>query len=124
MPTIEHTDPPEHPGCALEAVHKRLEDLHRQWHAAADAYFDPDSFRVAIQSAIQTARTVSFILQNNKHAFPDFDAWYSPWQERFRADPLMCWMVEARNKIEKRGDLETYSVIRNRRNCSIRRLSR
>lgn len=102
----------EHPDCPLEAVHRRLEDLHRQWHAAADAYFDPEAFRVAIQSAIQTARTVSFILQSNKDAFPDFDGWYGGWQETFRNDPLMRWMVDARNKIEKQGDLEAHSQIR------------
>ncbi|HEX4301910.1 MAG TPA: hypothetical protein VHZ78_03905 [Rhizomicrobium sp.] len=102
----------EHPGCPLEAVHKRLEDLHRQWHLAADAYFDPEGFRIAIQSAIQTARTVTFILQSNKRAFSNFDAWYAPWQEKFKADALMRWMVEARNKIEKQGDLEANSVVR------------
>ena len=102
----------KHPGCPLEPVHKRLEDLHRQWHAAADAYFDPEAFRVAIQTAIQTSRTVSFILQSNKRVFPDFDAWYGPWQQKFKDDPLMRWMVEARNKIEKQGDLEARSVVR------------
>lgn len=98
--------------CPLEPVHRRLEDLHRIWHDANDSYFDPEKFRVAIQSAIQTARTVSFILQSNKEAIPNFDAWYAPWQEKLRADALMRWMVEARNKIEKQGDLETYSVVR------------
>ncbi len=102
----------KHPGCPLEPVHKRLEDLHRQWHAAADAYFDPEAFRVAIQTAIQTSRTVSFIIQSNKRAFPDFDAWYAGWQQKFKDDPLMRWMVEARNKIEKQGDLEARSVVR------------
>ncbi len=102
----------KHPGCPLEPVHKRLEDLHRQWHAAGAAYFDPEAFRVAIQTAIQTSRTVSFILQSNKRSFSDFDAWYGSWQEKFKADPLMRWMVEARNKIEKQGDLEARSFVR------------
>ncbi|TAU22557.1 hypothetical protein ELI51_19830 [Rhizobium leguminosarum] len=98
--------------CPLEPVHKRLEDLHYQWHAAEAAYFDPDGFRMAIQTAIQTSRTVSFILQSNKAVIPDFDGWYERWQEKFRADALMRWMVDARNRIEKRGDLEAHSFVR------------
>ena len=99
-------------GCPLEPVHKRLEDLHRQWHAAQEAYFDAEAFRIAIQAAIQTSRTVSFILQSNKHIIPDFGNWYEKWQEEFRSIPLMRWMVDARNRIEKQGDLEVHSFIR------------
>ncbi|WP_196805446.1 hypothetical protein [Methylobacterium sp. 77] len=88
-----------------------MSDLHRQWHQAEEAYFDPEAFRVAIQTAIQTARTVSFILQSNKALIPDFDAWYLGWRDRLKAIPLMRWMVDARNRIEKQGDLETYSWI-------------
>jgi hypothetical protein len=55
--------------CPLAAVDQRLDDLHRLWHQAADAYFDPDAFRVAIQ----TTRSVTFILQKNKAIIPDFD---------------------------------------------------
>lgn len=91
---------------------QRLADLHRHWHVADAAYFDPDSFRVGIQTAIQTARTVTFILQAQKAIFPDFDGWYAGWQEKFKADPLMRWMVNARNKIEKQGDLEAHSWVR------------
>jgi hypothetical protein len=102
----------EHYTCPLSAVDRRLEDTHRHWHEAENAYFDPDAFRVAIQTAIQTLRTVTFILQSNKALIPHFDAWYAPWQEKMRNDPLMRWMVDARNKIEKRGDLEAHSFVR------------
>ena len=48
----------EHPAaegiCPLAAVDRRLADTHRLWHQAEDAYFDPDGFRLAIQSTIQT----------------------------------------------------------------------
>ncbi|MFH2135376.1 MAG: hypothetical protein ABII81_09400 [Pseudomonadota bacterium] len=98
--------------CPLSAVDRRLEDVHRYWHEAELGYFDPESFRIAIQTAIQTLRTVTFIVQSNKRLFPKFDPWYASWQERLRADPLMRWMVDARNKIEKQGDLETHSFVR------------
>jgi hypothetical protein len=107
------TDVPKHGirECPLNPVDRRLSDLHRQWHDAEVAYFDPDGFRVAIQTCIQTARTVTFILQSNKALFSDFETWYAPWQEEFRSLPLMKWMVDARNTIEKRGDLETHSEL-------------
>ncbi len=98
--------------CPLSAVDRRLEDVHRYWHEAERGYFDPESFRVAIQTAIQTLRTVTFIVQSNKRLFSKFDPWYEAWQDKLRADPLMRWMVDARNKIEKQGDLEAHSLIR------------
>lgn len=98
--------------CPLAAVDRRLDDVHRHWHSAERAYFEPTAFRVGIQTAIQTLRTVTFILQSNKRLIPEFDAWYEPWQERLKADALMRWMVDARNKIEKQGDLEAHSVVR------------
>lgn len=97
--------------CPLAAIDRRLGDLHRLWHQAELAYFDPDEFRVAIQAAIQTARQVSFVLQKNKELIPDFDEWYVGRQEKLAAIPLMKWMVEARNRIEKQGDLEAHSFI-------------
>lgn len=98
--------------CPLSAVDRRLGDVHRHWHEAERGYFDPDSFRVAIQTAIQTLRTVTFIVQSNKRLFRNFDPWYESWQDKLRADPLMRWMVDARNKIEKQGDLEAHSFVR------------
>ncbi|MCR4269145.1 hypothetical protein [Nitratireductor sp. ZSWI3] len=97
--------------CPLAAVDRRLSDVHRFWHQAERAYFNPDEFRVSIQAAIQTARQVSFVLQKHKTAIPDFDKWYGGWQEKLAAIPLMKWMVEARNRIEKQGDLEAHSFI-------------
>lgn len=97
--------------CPLSAVDRRLGDLHRHWHEAERGYFDPERFRVAIQTAIQTLRTVTFIVQSNKRLFSNFDPWYESWQDKLRADPLMRWMVDARNKIEKQGDLDAHSFV-------------
>ena len=62
--------------CPLTEVHRRMDDAHRLWHQALDSYFDPDAFRVALQSCIQALRTVTFLLQYQKRRIPDFDAWY------------------------------------------------
>jgi hypothetical protein len=39
-----------------------------------------------------------------------FAPWYESWQGRMRADERMRWLVNARNRIEKQGDLEIHSV--------------
>jgi hypothetical protein len=57
----------------LAAVDQRLADGHRFRHQAETAYFDPDGFRLAAQSAIQTLRSVTFILQKNKRAIAGFE---------------------------------------------------
>lgn len=98
--------------CPLHAVDRRLEDLHKHWHEAERGYFDPEHFRLSIQTAIQTLRTVTFIVQSNKRLFSNFEPWYESWQDKLRSDPLMRWMVDARNKIEKQGDLDAHSFVR------------
>ena len=97
---------------AVGTVLGRLGDLRQLWHQTRAAYFDPRQFRIDLQSTISTARTVTFILQSNKAAIPDFEPWYEEVQARFRADPVMKWAVNARNKVEKQGDLATLSQIK------------
>lgn len=99
-------------GCLLEGVHRRMEDAHSLWHQCLDEYFSPDKFRLALQSCIPVLRSVTFLLQNQKHAIPNFESWYEQWQQRMRADKLMRWLVDSRNTIEKQGDLETRSSVR------------
>ena len=99
--------------CPLADVDRRLDDVHQQWHQAERAYFDPNQFRIAIQSAIQTLRSVTFVLQKHKKKIPNFDVWYGAWQKRLGSEfLLMTWMKNARNKIEKEGDLEAHSFVR------------
>ncbi|MBO9501203.1 hypothetical protein [Brevundimonas sp. A19_0] len=97
---------------AVGAVLRRLGDLRQLWHQTRSAYFEPDKFRLGLQSTIATARTVTFILQSNKAAIPEFKAWYEGVQSRFKSDPIMRWAVNARNKIEKQGDLATLSQVK------------
>ncbi|MGZ8173504.1 MULTISPECIES: hypothetical protein [Methylobacter] len=61
---------------------------------------------------LQTARTVTFIIQKNKEEIPGYQSWYSgavttPWG----CDEVMKWAKDARNKIEKEGDLELNSSL-------------
>lgn len=91
---------------------RRLEDLAHLLQGASRTYFDPDLFRRNTNQFLQTARTVTFIIQKNKGDIPDFKNWYQlhvldAWQ----GDVVMDWAKDARNIIEKEGDLEFNSAL-------------
>jgi hypothetical protein len=98
--------------CPLDVVHNRLEDCHRLWHQVLQNYHTPPDFRTYLNSAIQAFRNVTFVLQNKKHNVPQFAQWYEGWRDRLRADPIMRWIVDARNRVVKEGDLVTASEAR------------
>lgn len=91
---------------------RRLADLGRVLQSCHEAYFSPDLFRMNTNHFLQTARTVTFIIQKNKSSIPDYDAWYrANVIEAWADDSVMTWAKNARNVIEKEGDLETNSVL-------------
>lgn len=96
----------------LQPAFRRLFDAKSHWHKANEGYFEPNEFRIAINSCIQELRNVTFVLQANKKEIPGFEEWYAPWQERMRANQSLRWLVDARNYIVKRGDLELLSKLR------------
>src|SRR6266511_4093755 len=98
------------PPCPLANTHRRLQDLHRLWHQTLESYSDPDGFRVNLNAAIEAARNVTFMLQSEKAAIPEFDRWYASEQEALRSDELMTWLRDARNTVVKQADLETTST--------------
>lgn len=97
---------------AVSAVIQRLFQMRQLWEDAANNYFEPSRFALALQSCITTSRTVTFILQSNKAEFDNFEVWYEAWRSRWNADLIMKWARDARNSIEKVGDLKTYSQVR------------
>jgi hypothetical protein len=72
-------------------------------------YFEPYEFRLNLNSFLQEARNVTFILQKNKKNIADFDNWYASWRDRLLKDPVLFWAKESRNRITKEGDLDTES---------------
>lgn len=96
--------------CPLAAVDQRLDDVRVEWIDALRKYNKPDEFRRSLHTCITTLRTVTFVLQAGKAEIPDFKPWYAKWQEQMRQDEVMRWLVDARNYIEKQGDLETCST--------------
>ena len=92
---------------------RRLRDLSLLLKNCGDTYFVPDAFRLNLNQFLQTSRTVTFIIQKNKADIPNFDQWYqdtilTPWA----TDEVMTWAKNARNTVEKIGDLEMHSMLR------------
>jgi len=85
-------------------------DCHVHWHAAADAYMEPETFRLNLNSLIQGLRNVTFLLQSQKRDLPSFEDWYGAWQRAVKDDLVMRWAVSARNRIVKQSDLEMHST--------------
>jgi len=88
----------------------RLNEVLKHLYTAANEYFHPENFRIALNACIQSARNVTFVLQKNKSEIENFDSWYGEWRTALAKDPIMKWCVEARNRIVKEGDLETHSI--------------
>lgn len=91
---------------------RRLKDLAQLLKNCETTYFDPELYRMNTNQFLQTARTVTFIIQKNKATIPCYETWYAenvikPWAN----DPLMTWAKNSRNQIEKEGDLDLYSSL-------------
>lgn len=89
---------------------RRLRDLSRLLQNCGETYFSPDLFRQNVNQFLQTSRTVTFIIQKNKSDIRDYETWYKsniivPWSN----DEIMKWAKDARNAIEKEGDLDMFS---------------
>jgi len=92
--------------CPLPNTHQRLRQAHMLWHQASESYHEPERFLTNINSLIQELRNITFILQSEKHCFPDFDVWYAPFQARLKADKDAKWLVDNRNLVVKQGALQ------------------
>lgn len=92
---------------------RRLMDARQSLINAAATYFDPDLFRQNINNAILASRTVTFLMQKEKKSKEGFEEYYldnvrAPLED----DRIMNWLVDARNTIEKKCDLEVNSYWR------------
>ena len=91
---------------------RRLKDLGLLLENCASTYFDPNLFRMNTNQFLQTARTVTFIIQKNKSSIEDFEVWYkNNIVDVWSKDEVMKWARDSRNIIEKRGDLEINSQL-------------
>lgn len=98
--------------CPIPKTHARLDQCHTMWHEALDAYSDPDLFTGNLNAVIQGLRNVTWVLQKELKHEEGFEEWYSEQQAEMGSDPRMKWLISARNRIEKQGDLDTKSTAR------------
>lgn len=92
---------------------RRLKDLGHLLNQCHHTYLEPDLFRMNSNQFLQTARTVTFIIQKHKSEISGFDAWYSQnVLAEWKNDEIMTWAKDARNTIEKEGDLELNSHLK------------
>lgn len=95
----------------MQPWERRLNDLWLLLEGCHATYMTPELFRLNTNQFLQTSRTVTFIIQKNKDSIPSFDRWYQPIVARWASDEVMGWAKDARNKIEKEGDLELHSSL-------------
>lgn len=98
--------------CPINGTHSRLHQTHLLGHQVQREYQNPEGFCANLNAAVQGLRSVTFVLQKEQEAIPGFEPWYKEWRERLKQDPLMKWLIDARNRIEKQGDLQTHSSAR------------
>lgn len=94
------------------AARRRLDQSHQLWHRALASYPEVDAFCLEVNSLIPALRSVTWLLQKDLKHRDGFEAWYVERQDAMRADPVLRWLVDARNRIEKQGDLELRSTAR------------
>lgn len=98
--------------CPLPTTHTRLHQLHEHWHRTAADYGHPDDFVTSLNAALVSLRSIPELLDKEQRHVPAFEAWYAPHDAAFRADPLLRWLVKARNHVVHHGDLELHSRAR------------
>lgn len=96
--------------CVVPKTHARLEQAHSLWHEALNAYHDPEAFITKLNALLLALRSVTWVLRKEFGNSPEFKRWYGRWEAAMHADARMKWAVEARNKVEKQGDLEATSI--------------
>lgn len=91
---------------------RRLIDLSSILSDCCQNYYDPDKFRISSNQYLQASRTITFIIKKNKASISNFEACYDSCVIKpLKTDELMTWAKDSRNKIEKEGDLETFSTL-------------
>ncbi|WP_149181159.1 hypothetical protein [Streptomyces sp. TRM49041] len=98
--------------CPMPHAHRRLLDCHAQWHSLQDSYFGPEEFRLALNSFLQTHRSVTSLLLKYKATLTGFQEWFTQFAEGAAKSDIMRWAKKSRNRIVHESDLELHSSCR------------
>jgi hypothetical protein len=89
----------------LQQVKDTLDTAECGLHMVLSA--DPSLRLIGLRNLIVFGRAVTNVLQKLRSVATEFDAWYQPWVERMRADPIMAYFYKLRSEILKEGRLPT-----------------
>ena len=70
---------------------------------------DPRRRRPGLMNLFTYGRSVTLTIQTMKNTDPAFAAWWEPYQERMKADPLMQFFNKTRTEVLHEGELTTGS---------------
>lgn len=79
--------------------------------ARAEEGRDPERFVDFLETAIENARSVTWILQKEFDKAPGFEAWYAEQQRLMQADPLMRYFRDLRTYTVKKGTLQIRRMV-------------
>jgi len=94
----------------IDALNRRLEESAKFWYQSVAEYQELIEFLSSLNALIQSLRNITFIIQSHKRDIADFDEWYIEKQRAMRQDQFLVWLVQARNRVVKQGDLKVNSI--------------
>jgi hypothetical protein len=72
---------------------------------------DPRRRRAGLMNLFTYGRSVTFAIQTMRHADPDFEEWWKPYQARMQADPLMKYFNTVRTDVLHEGQLSVHAAM-------------
>jgi hypothetical protein len=86
-------------------ITRRFRWIFIHWNSASNNYHNLDDFLIHLNSTIQEMRNITFLLQNHKDLFDDFDRWYWEKREIMKTDANLKWLHDARTKVVHQKEL-------------------
>lgn len=96
--------------CPVPDSHRRLDDVHAEWHDALDAYFDVHKFRRTYNSFLATVQSTIDTISRKKRVIPGGEEKLRNWKTALSSDRFYKWGDKARNLVIHEADLSLHSV--------------
>jgi hypothetical protein len=96
--------------CPVPDSHRRLDDVHAEWHDALDAYFDVHKFRRTYNSFLTAVQSTIDTISRKKRVIPRAEQKINNWRASLSPDRFHRWGDKARNLVIHEADLSLHSV--------------
>jgi hypothetical protein len=77
--------------CPVPDSHRRLDDVHAEWHDALDAYFDVHKFRRTYNSFLTAVQSTIDTISRKKRVIPGAEEKINEWKASLAADRYHRW---------------------------------